>query len=283
MLRQTWVRTVKAPLGAGWARSGSVAQTRRWGSIRARALLATFAAILAVPGGASAYAPHPVSFHLADGATAAARHPNASPPGANDWSCKPTAAHPRPVVLVHGLLGTKTSNWDTMAPLLADNGFCVFALTYGRDARQPLAAGLGSMRDGARELAAFVDRVLAATGSAKVDLVGHSEGTVMPRYWTNVLGGASKVGRYVMFTPIWHGTLFFGVSLVQQLAAAYLPPLAGAARALPPGGVGLSGPVARACTPAWATGRRASRARPAVRRRSTPRRAAPARPASCGS
>ncbi len=38
------------------------------------------------------------------------------------------------------------------------------------------------MERSAPQLAAFVDKVLAATGASKVDLVGHSEGTVMPRY-----------------------------------------------------------------------------------------------------
>lgn len=186
--------------------------------------------MLAAPAAASAYAPYPVTFSVPHAALAAAKDPSASPPGANNWSCKPSAAHPRPVVLVHGLLANMADNWDTIAPLLADNGFCVFALTYGSDGRQPLAAGLASMRDSAREFGAFVDRVLAATGATKVDLVGHSEGTVMPRYWTNMLGGASKVDHYVMLTPIWHGTLFFGASLLQQFADAYLPLLADTVR-----------------------------------------------------
>lgn len=49
------------------------------------------------------------------------------------------------------------------------------------------------MEQSSQELGAFVDQVLAATGKSKVDLVGHSEGTVMPRYWMEFDGGAAKV------------------------------------------------------------------------------------------
>lgn len=139
--------------------------------------------------------------------------PGANAPGTNDFTCKPSAAHPRPVVLVHGTLGNKSTNWQTYGPLLKNNGYCVFALTYGSTVPVPFPGafgGLGSMVDSAKELKAFVARVLTATGASKVDLIGHSQGTLMPNYWLKFLGGAGKVGTYISLAPLWHGTSIAG-------------------------------------------------------------------------
>jgi triacylglycerol lipase len=130
-------------------------------------------------------------------------------PGANDWSCEPTKAHPRPVVLVHGTFATKEENWQTYAPLLANNGYCVFALDYGHNPAYPGAdyvGGLLPMEQSAQELKEFVAKVRAATGARKVDLVGHSQGTLMPNYYVKFLGGADSVKKYVSLASLWHGT-----------------------------------------------------------------------------
>jgi pimeloyl-ACP methyl ester carboxylesterase len=139
-------------------------------------------------------------------------------PGTNDFSCKP-APGTRPVVLVHGLAGTLGTNWATMAPLLKNNGFCVFGLTYGKTLGFPLLAGFTRMEDSSAELAALVDRVLRSTGADKVDLVGHSEGTVMPRWYLSFRGGAKKVDKYVQLTPLWKGTNLVGLGDLADAAA----------------------------------------------------------------
>ncbi|KAF9408940.1 hypothetical protein BGZ94_002144, partial [Podila epigama] len=48
--------------------------------------------------------------------------------GVNDFNCKLTAAHPRPLILVHSTLLTADS-WWSFTPTLRARGYCVFALT----------------------------------------------------------------------------------------------------------------------------------------------------------
>lgn len=136
--------------------------------------------------------------------------PGGSAPGSNDWSCRPSRKHPRPVVLVHGTFGSRATNWQTYAPLLHNEGYCVFALTYGRlptpDPVTQELGGMARMQDSARELKRFVRKVLRRTGARKVDIVGHSQGTLMPNWYVKFLGGARHVRTYVSLAPLWHGT-----------------------------------------------------------------------------
>jgi triacylglycerol esterase/lipase EstA (alpha/beta hydrolase family) len=140
--------------------------------------------------------------------------PTASPPGANDWSCHPTAARPRPVILVHGTFENMAGNWQALSPLLVNHGYCVFALNYGSYDNSG-AVGIDATRPietSAQQLATFVTKVLTATGAHKVDLVGHSQGGMMPRYYLKFLGGASKVNALVGLAPSNHGTTLDGLN-----------------------------------------------------------------------
>ncbi|MBO0842519.1 MAG: alpha/beta fold hydrolase [Nocardioides sp.] len=190
---------------------------------------ATIGAMLGAVGGmpSASAAAYPVPYTFAADIAAAPTGPDAPPPGANDWSCRPSAAHPDPVVLVHGLFATQTDDWQTYGPLLANHGYCVFSLTYGNQPSAPFPAddfgGMPAMEQSATVLDAFVDRVRAATGARKVDLVGHSEGATMPYWYLRFGGGAAKVARMVGLAPAVHGTAVAGTSFSQVPAAYGLP------------------------------------------------------------
>ncbi len=122
-----------------------------------------------------------------------------APIGANDWTCTPTPARPFPAVIVHGTFGDQRSLLDRLSMALKRDGYCVYSLDYGN-------RGTGPIEESAQVLDGFVDRVLHATGAAKVQVVGHSQGGMMPRYFIKNLGGDQVVEDLVGLAPSNHGT-----------------------------------------------------------------------------
>lgn len=139
--------------------------------------------------------------------------------GANVWSCEPSGEHPVPVVLVHGTTSNLGFSGARLAPVLANAGYCVYAFNYGETSLSfGRVYGLGDVAESARTMSAFVDRVLAATGAREVDVVGNSQGGMMPNYYIKRLGGAAKVRTMIGLAPTNHGTTMGGlVELARSL------------------------------------------------------------------
>ena len=191
------------------------------------ALAAAAGLTLAAAPASTAAEEYPVSYNFLSSAVLAGANVDGDAPGSNLWDCKPTARLPRPVVLVHGTAGNKNTNWQTYAPLLANNGYCVFALTYGVAAGTPKGldqfGGLDAIETSAEQLKAFVSKVRQATGARQVDILGHSQGTLMPDYYAKFLGGAPYIHSYVSLAPLWHGTSLGAPQQLSQSMSVYSP------------------------------------------------------------
>jgi triacylglycerol esterase/lipase EstA (alpha/beta hydrolase family) len=156
------------------------------------------------------------------GGLGSALDPMRNPAGANDFACKPSAKHPNPVVLVHGTFGNAYDSWSGLAPVLRSYGYCVFAVNYG-GAESSVFKATGDIPTSAAEIGRFVDKVRTATGAAKVDLVGHSQGGSVSRYYANLIGGASKVGNVVGLAPSNHATNVSGLLTLGRFLGAVDP------------------------------------------------------------
>lgn len=148
--------------------------------------------------------------------------PEGDLPGVNDWDCRPTAQRPTPVVLVHGTFGDRRHLLEPLSHAIMGAGHCLFSLDYGNRATGDVAAS-------AQTLKRFVDRVRRSTGAAKVSLVGHSQGGMMPRHYIKFLGGAAHVDDLVGIAPSNHGT--FVVGSLAPLMGVVGPLLDGTCRA----------------------------------------------------
>jgi hypothetical protein len=95
---------------------------------------------------------------------------------------------PRPVILLHGYAMNR-ANFLPLAYRLAKNDLGpIFGFEYWT---------LGRVAAGARQLGWFVDQVREATGAAEVDLIGHSMGGVVARYYVTFAGGDGRVRNLI--------------------------------------------------------------------------------------
>lgn len=123
------------------------------------------------------------------------------------------ASPDRPVILLHGMLGQRHIYWNVFKHRLEQDGFrhheCI--IPYGM---------LGDLRLAASFLKDKVEATLRGDGASKVDLVCHSAGGLVARYYMMYLGGASKVGTIVTLGTPHQGTYFSYVLPVPLLPIA---------------------------------------------------------------
>jgi len=114
-----------------------------------------------------------------------------------------------PVILVAGTFSPAIANEPLAARLRAD-GYQVWIYELP-------GLGLGDIAQTSQPLGTLVDQVRAQTGAARVDLVGHSQGGLVARYYIKNLGGSAKVDRVVSLGAPHYGTYvanivaFFGL------------------------------------------------------------------------
>lgn len=134
---------------------------------------------------------------------------------------------PRPVIVLHGYAMNR-ANYLPLAYRMSRAGLGpIFGFEYWT---------LGRVAAGARQLGWFIDDVLAATGARSVDIVGHSMGGVVGRYYVSFAGGDGVVKNLVTLGSPHAGTdvsavgighpareLLLGSKLCTRLAAAPAP------------------------------------------------------------
>jgi len=133
----------------------------------------------------------------------------------------------RPIILLHGLAMNRT-NWLWLGRRLARLGF---GPLYGTSYFSPQ-----SVERSARHLARFIDRVLARERAAgrpadAVDIVAHSLGGLVARWYIEREGGAARVGHLITIATPHNGTLLARLGLIP------------ATRALRPGANGAPRPT----------------------------------------
>lgn len=104
-----------------------------------------------------------------------------------------------PVILVPGAFGQDFVYWNVMEYLLERDGFPTYSITF------PVLT-LTDLRASADLLKTKVDEVCASEGVDRVQLIAHSMGGLISRYYVRFLGGEQHVERMVLLGVPHKGT-----------------------------------------------------------------------------
>ena len=110
----------------------------------------------------------------------------------------PTLTHD-PILFVHGW-HADASSWRTMVARFRADGWT------GAELANWSYLSTQSNATTARQIAAKVDSILAATGAARVDIISHSMGALSARHYVRNLGGAAKVDAWISLGGTNYGT-----------------------------------------------------------------------------
>jgi pimeloyl-ACP methyl ester carboxylesterase len=107
-----------------------------------------------------------------------------------------------PVVLVHGFADNRSA-FTVLRRVLHRQGFSVvYSLNYGL-----MTTLTGDVRSAARILGREVEQICAATNATQVQVVGHSLGGLVARYYIQRLGGDTRVHTLVTLGTPHQGTM----------------------------------------------------------------------------
>ena len=110
-----------------------------------------------------------------------------------------------PVVLVHGTFANTRRAYSTLAPVLKESGFCLYALNYGKQGGYGVN-GTADIQSSLLEVTKFIEHVLQETGAEKISVVGHSQGGLLAFLASNTPTLADKIDRVVAVAPSLRGT-----------------------------------------------------------------------------
>lgn len=139
------------------------------------------------------------------------------PDGANKPNCTPDQGKTH-VVLIHGTFSSSVLSYGAMAPKLANEGYCVYAVDYGGKDPDDWFKATGPIKDSAQEVAQYIDTVLSSSNAEQVDLIGHSQGGLIGFYLLKELGYAPKVRHFIALAPSVGGTVLANPTKSKEIA-----------------------------------------------------------------